>query len=55
MSKKSIQQRRLDAVYKYRYNSNSTQQKELLDLLLAMVPHSVIKDIVQELNLKIEK
>lgn len=47
--------RRLTALYDYSNNSNSTQRKELLSLLLAMITHKQIKDVCDDLNITIPK
>jgi hypothetical protein len=52
---KSIKERRLDAIYSYRNCSNSTQQKELLDFLLATASHEIIRQAIEEFNIKVDK
>ncbi len=47
-----IEQRRLSALYLYKNNSNSRQQKELLELLLAVIPHHIVKEVVENLQIK---
>jgi len=53
--KKSIKERRLDAIYNFKNCSNSTQRDELLELLLAMATHAQIKEAVEQLNIPIPK
>ncbi len=50
---KDIKTRRIQALYNYKNNSSSNQ-KELLELLLAIIPHSIVKQTVEELNIKLE-
>lgn len=50
-----IRSRRLKALYDYSNNANSTQRKELLSLLLAMITHKQIKDVCDDFNITVPK
>ena len=49
---KSIREKRLDALYDYSRMTSKTN--ELLQLLLAIISHKQIKQVCQELNIKIK-
>ncbi len=51
--KKPIKERRLDAIYDYRHYSTDSKRSELLDLLLAIASHRVIKEVVEELGIMV--
>jgi hypothetical protein len=46
-----LRERRLDALYAYRNRANSTQQKELLDFLLATASHKRVKLAIEVLGI----
>jgi len=52
MKTKSVRERRLDALYKHRSNGSSRTQSELLTFLLAVIPHSLVKETVENFNIK---
>ena len=54
MKKVSIRERRLTALYNYCNNSNSTTQRELLTFLLATASHKIIKEAVEQFDIKID-
>ena len=53
--KKTIQERRLDAIYNYRNCSNKAQRKELLNFFLATASHKQIKEAIDEFGIKVSK
>jgi hypothetical protein len=52
-TKKSIRERRLDAIYNFKNSCNSREQKELLDFFLATASHSKIKDVIEQFGIKV--
>lgn len=50
--KVSIKEKRLNALYDY--SRRTSKQRDLLELLLAIIPHSTVKKVCEELNLKIK-
>ena len=51
--KESIKEKRLSALYNYANTLNRTQSKNLLAVLLAMISHRQVKDICENLDIKI--
>jgi len=54
MEKKPIRERRIDAVYHWYHTSSSTERKNLLVFLLAIIPKEYFKDIVDNFNIKVD-
>jgi hypothetical protein len=52
MKTKSIRERRLDALYKYKDHSNSNSRRDLLDFLVAIIPHSLVKEVVEHFDME---
>ncbi len=48
-----IKTRRIKALYDYK-GASSSNQEELLELLLAMISHKQVKDVIEDLNIKVE-
>jgi len=53
-NKKSIKERREDALYKFAKNSNGHDRRELMDYLLATISHKQIKEAVEYFNIEVE-
>ena len=51
---KPITEKRLDSLYTYVNNNHSRWQKEVLNYLLATIPHSLVKQTVEHFDIKIE-
>ena len=51
---KTLKEKRIDAVYKYRNCSTGNKRNDMLDILLALATDKQLRILIEELSIKVK-